>query len=798
MFSSRFQGLLTPLFALLFIGFALSCAKQTTPEGGPFDMVPPRLVKANPPNHSTHVTTNKIKLTFNENVTLERQSEKVLISPPQRTPPQFTSGTGRSITILFEDSLRSNTTYTIDFSDAIVDLNERNPLEGFVYTFSTGEQIDSMQLRGLVLDARHLYPMPNLAVGVFTDSLPNDINGRLFERMGLTTERGEFTIPALAPGRYALYALDDIDKSRSFSSPAEGLGWLDTLVSAEPFIPEVFDLAAPADTMTRVVEQRVESSPEHGVEIVDSLVVKTDSLNASDTISIPQGTTIGEEMAITSATPERPSLLLLYARPAQRGQKMLKAARPDSVRIQVQFAEPLQTLPPLQLEGAPDSPLPGDISLDRMEAIYWLLDSTIARRDTLMGTISYPTLDSLEQPILQTDSLRLLYRRPLPPKATLSKKKKLAEQTEVTDSLATAQSTAPIRPLELVQEIADSLHIGAATQPVYIRVGEPLSGIDTSRIHLYRLVVAPSALDRESVPSSPLPPSSMEQAEEPPYTGSANPYDTPTQENAAPDNAPKATDTLTTEEKELPIEEIPREAVPFEIQQVPHAALRYEVLFERDFGQQYILAVDSAALEGHYGAIIPATELPLTFYNAESFANLEMVISHEWTASTAAYVELLDAEDRILLTLPMADTLHINELTPATYFARIWIDTNGNGCWDAGKYPSEQAEPLYYCPTPLEAKPKFINSILWKVNDRPLWQQRPPQMKRPQYTSKEEQRRERRNLNEEYIQRMRERYGDKWNPSNRDRKLLGLPSRQEEKARRQAEKQVQKAQETSN
>lgn len=135
----------------LIVAFLYGCAHQVSPEGGPFDMTPPELVKATPPNGAVNVTKRTIKLRFNENVRLEKQSEKVTVAPPQLEPPRFTAGVGKTITIKIEEPLRPRTTYTFDFSDAIVDLNEGNPLEGFVYAFSTGPHIDTMQLRGCLL-----------------------------------------------------------------------------------------------------------------------------------------------------------------------------------------------------------------------------------------------------------------------------------------------------------------------------------------------------------------------------------------------------------------------------------------------------------------------------------------------------------------------------------------------------------------------------------------------------------------------------------------------------------------------
>ncbi len=218
---------------LIFLTYIVgSCAKQGTPEGGPYDMTPPRFIKSTPINGSVQVKGNKIKLTFDENVKVEKSNEKVIFTPPQNTPPRIISGTGKSITIIFEDSLQSNTTYVIDFTDAIVDLNEGNPLEGFVFAFSTGDKIDSMEIRGRVFDAEGLYPIPDLMVGVHKEDVDSLFQKRPLLRTGKTLSDGSFVISHLAPGRYRLFALNDLDHSFSYSQRTEGFAFLPQMVDA--------------------------------------------------------------------------------------------------------------------------------------------------------------------------------------------------------------------------------------------------------------------------------------------------------------------------------------------------------------------------------------------------------------------------------------------------------------------------------------------------------------------------------------------------------------------------------------
>ena len=121
-----------------------SCASIGRPDGGPRDETPPRFMKSSPVAGALNSTRKKISLEFDEYIKLEKANEKVVISPPQAQQPEI-KPSGKKININLLDSLKPNTTYTIDFSDAIVDNNEGNPLGNFAFTFSTGDVIDTLE-----------------------------------------------------------------------------------------------------------------------------------------------------------------------------------------------------------------------------------------------------------------------------------------------------------------------------------------------------------------------------------------------------------------------------------------------------------------------------------------------------------------------------------------------------------------------------------------------------------------------------------------------------------------------------
>ena len=146
------------LLALLSVAGGLlapACASIGRPEGGARDETPPVFVSARPAPGSTDVGTTRFAVFFDENIQLDDAFNKVIVSPAQTTPPAV-SANGRRLSVELRDTLIPNTTYTIDFGDAIKDLNEGNILDGFALDFSTGPSIDTLRISGMVLAADNL------------------------------------------------------------------------------------------------------------------------------------------------------------------------------------------------------------------------------------------------------------------------------------------------------------------------------------------------------------------------------------------------------------------------------------------------------------------------------------------------------------------------------------------------------------------------------------------------------------------------------------------------------------------
>ena len=204
-----------------------SCASIGRPDGGGYDETPPRFVGASPEIGATNVKRTKMTLEFDEYIKLEKASEKIVVSPPQVQMPEI-SAMGKKVHINLLDTLKANTTYTVDFSDAIVDNNEGNPLGNFTHSFSTGEAIDTLEVRGTLLEASNLEPIKGMLVGLHSNLEDSAFTSVPLDRVSRTDSRGRFIIKGIAPGSYRVFAIDDKDQNFTFSQKSEKIAFYDS------------------------------------------------------------------------------------------------------------------------------------------------------------------------------------------------------------------------------------------------------------------------------------------------------------------------------------------------------------------------------------------------------------------------------------------------------------------------------------------------------------------------------------------------------------------------------------------
>src|SRR5690606_996365 len=225
------------LFLSLMVLALWQCAKRGTPTGGPKDLRPPELIRSEPQNFSIGFTAKKIRLYFDELIKLEDVQNQLVVSPPFKLPPEISPQgyPSKYIEILIKDTLRENTTYTINFGQSIVDNNEGNPNPFLSYVFSTGDYLDSLSLSGAVKDAFKRRAEPFISVMLyqidssFTDSTIYKSPPLYISNTGASLPL--FELNHRKAGKYALIGLKDENRNNMFDQRLDKIGFLADTIS---------------------------------------------------------------------------------------------------------------------------------------------------------------------------------------------------------------------------------------------------------------------------------------------------------------------------------------------------------------------------------------------------------------------------------------------------------------------------------------------------------------------------------------------------------------------------------------
>ena len=227
----RLLPLLLPLGLLLgSLVFPWGCANTTTPpSGGDKDTIPPVLVKVAPLPGTVNVPVHgtRLRFTFDEYVKV-KDANAVFLSPPLEKKPKAVIR-GKSVEVSFESDLDSNTTYTLDLTGAIADNNEGNLFPGFTLVFSTGAQIDSMCVTGLVQDCNNLNPVKGATVLLYKDHADSAIFLHRPDAAAKTDDWGFFSIRNIQDTLYRVYALKDEGNNNIYDPDNDRVAFLDTL-----------------------------------------------------------------------------------------------------------------------------------------------------------------------------------------------------------------------------------------------------------------------------------------------------------------------------------------------------------------------------------------------------------------------------------------------------------------------------------------------------------------------------------------------------------------------------------------
>jgi len=219
------------LFISLYISISFNsgCAQIGAPTGGVKDTLAPVLVRASPELQKLNFEGNKITLTFDEYVEVLDVQNNVLVSPLQKNNPTVNYSL-KTVSIKLRDSLLPNTTYSIQFGNAIKDINEGNVYPNFTYVFSTGNTIDSLSLKGKVLLAETGLADSTISVLLFRNTNDTAVQKLKPDYMARLKGDGSFAFNYLPAGNFKVYALKDGDGSKNYNSKTELFAFLDEAI----------------------------------------------------------------------------------------------------------------------------------------------------------------------------------------------------------------------------------------------------------------------------------------------------------------------------------------------------------------------------------------------------------------------------------------------------------------------------------------------------------------------------------------------------------------------------------------
>ena len=438
-----------PIILLLLVG----CASLGSPDGGPYDETPPKVVQCTPDNKATNNNKKKISILFDEYIKMENASEKVVVSPPQIEMPNIRA-VGKKVRVDLFDTLQANTTYTVDFSDAIVDNNEGNPLGKYTYSFSTGPTIDTMEVSGTVLTADNLEPVKGILVGLYAaDSTFHDslFTSKPLIRVARTNGSGQFTIKGVKNGQYHVYAIKDMDNNYHFSQKSEVLAF---------------------DTITFSTSQRPDIRP-------DTVWV--------DTVTI-------DKIRMVPFIHYYPDNVVLRTfLEGGQDKHRLKEERKTPESFTLYFTAPMDSLPRIEGFGFDASKvLVPEPSLNNDTITYWITDTLVSYPDTISFALIYPDTDTLGIDQLRTDTLELVAKS-THEKLEKERIKKSEEWVKAREKkIKRAKEPLPYEenPFEVTYMTVQIKPSGALDpdQNITITFSEPISQVDTSRIQFYQVI----------------------------------------------------------------------------------------------------------------------------------------------------------------------------------------------------------------------------------------------------------------------------------------------------------------------
>ena len=667
--------------AVLLLLMLHSCANIGTPDGGLYDETPPRIIHTSPHQGASDITPKKVTLEFNEYIKLENAYERVVISPPQFESPDI-EAYGKKVTVTFNDTLKPNFTYTIDFGSSIVDNNEGNPMGEYVFSFSTGGDIDTLQVSGKVLEAENLEPIKGMLVGLYrvesdSNAVENIFNWsdsasiaadsifqtRPLERIGRTDGSGHFIVKGVAPGSYRIFALNDQDQTYTYSQRSEKLAFTKQIIT--PYAR---------------YETRMDT-------------VWHDSIHYDSIFPVKY----------THFYPDDVVLLAFTAK--QDDRYLLKSERPEQRFFSLYFTSKSDTLPrmtPLNFTAG-DSTIIVETVPTNDTIKYWITDSLIYTMDTLVIQVDYYATDSLKQLSVRSDTLSLVSKIS---KERMEKERAKAEEEWAKEYKSRIKSERRAKQAEEERAEREAEEEERKAAEAEGRKYEKKKKEKKKRT---------KEEDEIVVPPMPMEPYDIRWTSTTGLAPNKN-IDLTFEEPIAYMDASKVSFTMKVDSLFEP--------APYLLVPVEGTVNAYRFYAEWEPDSTYMLTLDSAAFVSVYGKATEATKRNIKVRGLNSFSTLFVTLQN---ADTSAIVQLLNSQDKVVRSAHVENgKADFYFLQPQTYYMRTFFDRNGNGEWDTGDYDTrQQPEEVFYYHSPMQLRAQWDVNQTWNLKSKPLTEQKP-------------------------------------------------------------------------
>ena len=413
--------------ALAWIVIISSCANPGMPVGGPLDTIPPVLVKTDPGYKSLNFKGKDVKLTFNEYIATENISEALVISPPMIKKPIIRTKS-KTLVIEFNEELKDSATYSLDFKNSIADNNEKNELENFRFSFSTGDVFDSLRVAGRLMNAFNLEPIDKGLVLLHRNLHDSAVYRVRPDYIAKTDKEGLFMIDNIAPGKYHLFSIVDVNNNLLYDEGAEEMAFEDSLIipSAE-FVEEVDTIFTSTDTIVVMGHTHFFPEPVYLQQFTEDIF---------------------DQFLDSYTRNTRYKCTFVFNESVKDSFELNLIENNATNWYQIEYNENVDSL------------------------IVWIADTTVARMDTLLMEVCYLQLDSMNQLYVQKDTIEMKFEDKVDERS--KKKKKSDDEKEIPE---------PVIQFNLQTDISSS--VVELNKNIGINFPEPVLTYDSTKIILY-------------------------------------------------------------------------------------------------------------------------------------------------------------------------------------------------------------------------------------------------------------------------------------------------------------------------